>query len=77
QKTIKQLPYREAVSCHDLKLNFIELYKLDTKMASFLQNNLGINKVDRVAIVLPNCLQYTVSLFACVKIGAVLVNINP
>ncbi|MWZ13639.1 long-chain fatty acid--CoA ligase [Francisella tularensis] len=77
EKTIIQFPYREAVSCHDVNLTFIELDKLTTKMASFLQNNLGINKGDRVAIVLPNCLQFTVSLFACVKIGAVFVNINP
>ncbi|ABI82641.1 long-chain fatty acid--CoA ligase [Francisella tularensis] len=77
EKTIIQFPYREAVSCHDVNLTFIELDKLATKMASFLQNNLGINKGDRVAIVLPNCLQFTVSLFACVKIGAVFVNINP
>ncbi|AEE26646.1 long-chain-fatty-acid--CoA ligase [Francisella hispaniensis] len=77
EKTIIQFPYREAVSCHDVNLTFIELDKLATKMASFLQNNLGINKGDRVAIVLPNCLQFTVSLFACVKIGAVFVNTNP
>ncbi|KXO28489.1 long-chain fatty acid--CoA ligase [Francisella tularensis] len=77
EKTIIQFPYREAVSCHDVNLTFIELDKLATKMASFLQNNLGINKGDRVAIVLPNCLQFTVSLFVCVKIGAVFVNINP
>ncbi|ABK90154.1 long-chain fatty acid--CoA ligase [Francisella tularensis subsp. novicida] len=77
EKTIIQFPYREAVSCHDVNLTFIELDKLATKMASFLQNNLGINKGDRVAIVLPNCLQFTVSLFACVKVGAVFVNTNP
>ncbi|MDE4996524.1 AMP-binding protein, partial [Francisella tularensis subsp. holarctica] len=76
EKTIIQCPYREAVSCQDVNLTFIELDKLSTKMASFLQNNLGINKGDRVAIVLPICLQFTVSLFACVKIGAVFVNIN-
>ena len=77
EKTIMQFPYREAISCHDVNLTFIELDKLATKMASFMQNNLGINKGDRVAIVLPNCLQFTVSLFACVKIGAVFVNTNP
>ncbi|MFV9924675.1 MAG: long-chain fatty acid--CoA ligase [Francisella endosymbiont of Hyalomma scupense] len=77
EKAIIQFPYREAVSCHDVNLTFLELDKLATKIASFLQNKLGINKGDRVAIVLPNCLQFTVSLFACVKIGAVFVNTNP
>lgn len=77
EKAIIQFPYREAVSCHDVNLTFLELDKLATKIASFLQNKLRINKGDRVAIVLPNCLQFTVSLFACVKIGAVFVNTNP
>lgn len=77
EKAIIQFPYREAVSCHDVNLTFLELDKIATKIASFLQNKLRINKGDRVAIVLPNCLQFTVSLFACVKIGAVFVNTNP
>lgn len=77
EKTIIQFPYKEAISCHDVNLTFLQLDSLATKMASFLQNDLGVQKGDRVAIVLPNCLQFTVSLFACIKIGAVFVNINP
>ncbi|GAB4224236.1 MAG: long-chain fatty acid--CoA ligase [Francisella sp.] len=77
QKAIAQFPYREAVSCHDFSLTFTEIDNLATKMASFMQKKLDINKGDRVAIVLPNCLQFTVSLFACIKIGAIFVNLNP
>lgn len=77
EKAILQYPYRDAVSCHDVNLSFSQVDDLATKVASFLQNDLGIEKGDRVAIVLPNCLQFTVCLFACIKIGAVFVNINP
>ena len=77
EKAINQFPYRDAVSCHDVNLTFSQLDDLATKIASYLQNELGIAKGDRVAIVLPNCLQFTVSLFACIKIGAVFVNVNP
>lgn len=77
ERTISQFPYKNAVSCHDVNLTFSQLDSLATKMASFLQNELGIQKGDRFAIVLPNCLQFTVSLFACIKIGAVFVNVNP
>ncbi|API86473.1 long-chain-fatty-acid--CoA ligase [Francisella uliginis] len=77
EKAILQYPYRDAVSCHDVNLSFSQVDDLATKIASFLQNDLGIEKGDRVAIVLPNCLQFTVCLFACIKIGAVFVNINP
>ncbi|MED7819254.1 MULTISPECIES: long-chain-fatty-acid--CoA ligase [unclassified Francisella] len=77
EKAILQYPYREAVSCHDVNLSFSQIDDLATKIASFLQNDLGIEKGDRVAIVLPNCLQFTACLFACIKIGAIFVNINP
>lgn len=77
EKAIAQFPYKQAVACHDVNLSFLELDDLATKMASFLQHNLGIQKGDRIAIVLPNCLQFTVSLFACIKVGAIFVNINP
>ncbi|ASG67539.1 long-chain-fatty-acid--CoA ligase [Francisella halioticida] len=77
EKVILQYPYRDAVSCHDVNLSFSQLDDLATKVASFLQNDLAIEKGDRVAIVLPNCLQFTVCLFACIKIGAIFVNVNP
>lgn len=77
KNTIIQFLYRDAVSCHDVNLTFCELDDLATSVASFLQNDLNIQKGDRVAIVLPNCLQFTVCLFACIKIGAIFVNINP
>ncbi|HLY29971.1 MAG TPA: AMP-binding protein [Ktedonobacterales bacterium] len=38
---------------------------------------LGINKGDRVGIWAPNCAEWTITQFACAKIGAILVNINP
>ncbi|MDE5022884.1 long-chain fatty acid--CoA ligase, partial [Francisella tularensis subsp. holarctica] len=53
EKTIIQFPYREAVSCHDVNLTFIELDKLATNFDCFLQNKLGIKYGDRVEIVLP------------------------
>ncbi|MBK2297279.1 long-chain-fatty-acid--CoA ligase [Francisella philomiragia] len=77
EKSIIQFPYRDAVSCHDVNLTFCELDDLATKVASFLQNDLNIKKGDRVAIILPNCLQFTVCLFTCIKIGAIFVNTNP
>ena len=77
ERAICQFPYNDAVCCHDVNLTFSQLDNLATKMASYLQNELCIQKGDRFAIVLPNCLQFTVSLFACIKIGAVFVNVNP
>jgi long-chain acyl-CoA synthetase len=38
---------------------------------------LGIEKGDRVAIMLPNCPQYIIAAFAILRLGAVIVNVNP
>ncbi|MGQ4001594.1 long-chain fatty acid--CoA ligase [Francisellaceae bacterium CB300] len=77
EKTIIAHPYQTAISCHEVDFSFSKIDDLATKFASYLQNDLGIKKGDRVAIVLPNCVQFTISLFACIKIGAVFVNTNP
>ncbi|QGZ61687.1 AMP-binding protein [Paraburkholderia acidisoli] len=47
-----------------------------TAFASWLQNT-GIAPGERVAIMLPNTLQYPVALFGALKAGAVVVNVNP
>ena len=44
--------------------------------AGYLQS-LGVKKGDRVAIMLPNTLQYPVTLFAVLRLGAIVVNVNP
>lgn len=77
EKTVLQYPNNTAVSCHEIDFSFNKIDSLATHLASYLQNDLGVRKGDRVAIVLPNCVQFTVSLFACIKIGAVFVNTNP
>lgn len=47
------------------------------KFASFLQNNLGLKKGDRVALMMPNILQYPIALFGVLRAGMVAVNVNP
>jgi long-chain acyl-CoA synthetase len=44
--------------------------------AAWLQD-IGVKKGDRVAIMMPNCLQYPVALFGTLLAGAVVVNVNP
>lgn len=66
-----------AVSNMGHDLSYRELNELSTHFAGFLQNQFHIKKGDRVAIMLPNCLQYCVALHAILRIGAVVVNINP
>ena len=40
-------------------------------------DSLGVKKGDRVALMLPNCPQYVYAFYACMKLGAVVVQVNP
>ncbi len=44
---------------------------------SYALQQLGISKGDRVGIMLPNCPQYLISVFAILRLGAIVTNINP
>lgn len=59
------------------KLTYEELNQLTFEFAGFLQNTAKINKGDRVAIMLPNILQYPVALYGVLRAGGVVVNTNP
>lgn len=58
-------------------LTFAEVDRLSTQFAAYLQFGLGLNKGDRVAIQLPNVLQFPIALFGCWKAGLIVVNTNP
>ncbi len=45
--------------------------------ASYLQQDLGLVKGDKFAIMVPNCLQYPVALFGALMAGLTVVNVNP
>jgi long-chain acyl-CoA synthetase len=58
-------------------LTFRELDELSMQFACYLQKDLGLVKGERVAIMLPNVLQYPVALCGIFRAGLVAVNINP
>jgi long-chain acyl-CoA synthetase len=54
-----------------------EVDHLSRKFASYLQNDLKLQKGDRVALMMPNILQYPIALFGILRAGMVAVNVNP
>jgi long-chain acyl-CoA synthetase len=58
-------------------LSYKEVDELSLNFASFLQNDLKMVKGDRIAIMLPNVLQYPIALFGALRAGLVVVNTNP
>ncbi len=60
----------------DREMTYGELDRLTRDFAGWLQS-LGLQKGDRVALMMPNLLQYPVALFGTLRAGCVVVNCNP
>lgn len=58
-------------------MTYAEIDEASRCFAAYLQHKLGCRKGDRLAIMLPNLLQYPVALFGAFKAGMVVVNVNP
>ncbi len=67
---------RPAFSCMGKALTYGELNQLSARLAAHLQAS-GLNKGDRVAIMMPNILQYPVTMLAVLRAGMTIVNVNP
>lgn len=70
------VPDRPATSFFGATLTFQDLKDRSDRLATAL-GRLGVTKGDRVGIMLPNCPQYIIAVFAILRHGAVVVNINP
>lgn len=57
-------------------LTFRQVDTMSDQLAGYLQSR-GLDPGDRVAIMMPNLLQYPIAVFACVKAGLIAVNTNP
>ncbi|MFC1489131.1 AMP-binding protein [Thermodesulfobacteriota bacterium] len=58
-------------------ISFNELEMESRKFAGYLQNELKLDQGDRVALMMPNILQYPIALFGVLQAGLVAVNVNP
>lgn len=75
--SLKKYRDRPAWHCMGTTITFGELDNLSTKFASYLQNDLKLQKGDRVALMMPNILQYPVALYGILRAGLTVVNVNP
>ncbi|ONM43644.1 long-chain fatty acid--CoA ligase [Halopseudomonas pachastrellae] len=58
-------------------LTYGELYTLSGQFAAYLQQHSGLQPGDRIAIQMPNVLQYPIAVFGAMRAGFVVVNTNP
>ncbi len=72
----KKYPDRPAYTLMGRTLSFAQIDDASRAMAAYLQG-LGLEKGDRVAIMMPNIPQYPVAVAAVLRAGYVVVNVNP
>jgi long-chain acyl-CoA synthetase len=77
ENSFKKFSDRPGFSCMGKTFTYAEIDDLSAKFASYLQHELGLGKGSRVAIMMPNILQYPIALFGILRAGMVAVNVNP
>lgn len=74
---VKKYADRPAFSSLGRTLTLRDVDNLSRRFAAFLQKQPGLQRGDRIAIQLPNLIQYPVALFGAMRAGLVVVNTNP
>ncbi|PAU73066.1 AMP-binding protein [Vreelandella alkaliphila] len=74
---IKRFANKPAFSCMGKTLTFADLDRLSANFAAWLQHETDLVPGDRIAIQLPNVLQFPVAVFGALRAGLVVVNTNP
>src|SRR3546814_16016911 len=59
------------------QLSYGEIERLSRQFASWLINDIKLKKGDRVALMMPNLLQYPIAIFGVLRAGMTVVNTNP
>ncbi len=77
EDSCKRYSHRVAFENMGVRLTYEQLDTLSRNFAAYLQNDLGLKKGDRIAIQMPNLLQFPVAFFGALRAGLVVVNTNP
>ncbi len=77
ERTVERFADKPAYTNMGVTMRYRELEEASRAFGAFLQHSLGLSKGERVAIMLPNLLQYPVALFGVLRAGLVVVNVNP
>jgi long-chain acyl-CoA synthetase len=76
EEKCRQFKHRTAFINFETRLSFGELEYQSRFLASYLQNVVKLKPGSRVAVMLPNILQYPIAVFGILRAGMVIVNIN-
>jgi long-chain acyl-CoA synthetase len=76
EQAVSKYGSRVAFECMGAQITYAELDRLSAAFAAHLADN-GFKKGDRVALMMPNIMQYPVALYGVLRLGCVVVNCNP
>ncbi|UZQ54772.1 AMP-binding protein [Trichothermofontia sichuanensis B231] len=75
EQSAARLPHKVALICNKQRLTFEEIDKQANRLANALQAQ-GLERSDRVALYLPNCVELVIAIFAALKAGGIFVPIS-
>jgi len=76
ETAFRKFPQRQAYTMMGCQITFAQIDEASKALAAYLQG-LGLEKGDRVALMMPNVMQYPVAVAAVLRAGYVVVNVNP
>ena len=77
EKSCRRFAELPAYSNMGVTLRYRDIDRLSAAFGAWLQQALGLGKGERVALMMPNILQYPVALFGILRAGLIVVNVNP
>ena len=77
EDAFRTYPDRPAFACMGKHISYRELEQQSADFGAWLQHSAGLQPGARIAIMLPNILQYPVAMFGALRAGMVVVNVNP
>ncbi len=77
EESVKAYADRPAFSNFGVTITYRQLDAYSAALGAYLQGTLGLEKGDRVAIMMPNLLQNAIAIFAVLRAGLTVVNTNP
>ena len=77
ESACERFRHRPAFSNLGKTLSYDDIDRLSRQFAAFLTGDLGLKKGDRVALMMPNVLQYPIAIFGVLRAGLIVVNTNP
>jgi len=77
EEAMKRYADKPAFRCFGQTLTYADTDRLSRNFAAYLQQNFGVKKGDRIAVMLPNLPAFPLAFLGIVRAGAAQVNVNP